>query len=302
MKNVIEDIEKDNNDYSSYIDKLVKELRDDQEVYEIIKPLNLNMKQVKDNIAKLTEFKNDYNYCKQCPGLDYCKKDNPRTSINIIKDGNYLNLNYSPCKKEIEKTKIDDSYVCFDFPEEWKKIGIKDLDLDTNKNRRLIIKQFLDIVKKTSNKWLYLMGNKKVGKSYILAALANEFIRYNLGRVAVVNYPKLSSFLADISYSNKDRFNTYMNLLKNVPLLIIDDFGDEYKNEYVRDNITIPLLNDRASNNKLTFFSSEFSIKDVSILNSIGKYSGPIRGKQLQNTLNSMCDKEIDLTGTVIYS
>jgi hypothetical protein len=38
--------------------------------------------------------------------------------------------------------------------------------------------------------------------------------------------------------------------LENCDLLVIDDFGSEFKSDYVRDQIVMPLLNERAKNNR----------------------------------------------------
>lgn len=286
-------------DFSKYISELVEQLRNDKDVYDSLKPFNFSVKEVKDNIAKLTEYKDDFNYCKNCPGINKCAKNNPLTSIRIIKEGNYVNLQMSPCKKMVDKMKIDSNYICSDFPEEWKSYSLNNLDLNTN-NRRLIIKNFKDILNNKGH-WMYLKGSKRVGKSFILAILANQFISLGYGKVAVASFPKLVSSLADLSYKFKNDFNNQMSILENAPLLILDDFGDEYKNEYIRDTIVIPLLNERVSKNLPTFFASEFSIKDVCSMYNVGKVSGSIRAKQLQNILNSMCEKEIDLGETAIY-
>ncbi len=286
-------------DFSKYISELVAQLKDDKDVYDSLKPFNFSVKEVKDNIAKLTEYKDDFNYCKNCPGINKCEKNNPLTSVRIVKEGNYVNLQLSPCKKMVEKMEIDSHYICSDFPDEWKSYSLSELDLNTN-NRRLIIKNFKDILN-NSGHWMYLKGSKRVGKSFILVILANQFISSGYGKVAVASFPKLVSFLADLSYKYKNDFNNQMNILSNVPLLILDNFGDEYKNEYIRDTIVIPLLNERVSKKLPTFFASEFSIKDVCSMYNVGKVSGSIRAKQLQNILVSMCEKEIDLGETSIY-
>ena len=49
----IKDIVNEEVDMKSYINKLVKELRDDIEVYELLRPLNLTMGEVRENIAQI---------------------------------------------------------------------------------------------------------------------------------------------------------------------------------------------------------------------------------------------------------
>jgi len=48
-----------------YIDEMLEELRNDVEVYEIIKQtLNPTVKMVRENISKFIAFKEDYDYCR----------------------------------------------------------------------------------------------------------------------------------------------------------------------------------------------------------------------------------------------
>lgn len=286
-------------DMKDYINQLVNELRDDMEVYEQVKKLDLTVGEVRDNIAKLTDFKDDYNYCKKCPGIDKCAKHIPHINMVISKDGGYISASYQPCSKIMEQISVDNKYLVAEFPSEWKKSSLKTLDLSDN--RRLIIKEFANILKGESNRWLFVNGNHKTGKSFLLVTFANEFVAMGLGQVAVVNTSSLTKKLADLSYSNKDEFSRLLVALANVPLLVFDDFGEEYKNEYIRDQIIIPILSEREHSSRLTFFTSEFTISEIQQMYSVGKAGGNIRGKQLGNILSSMCEKEFDLTGAAIY-
>lgn len=289
----------DKTDVKNYINKLVDELRNDIEVYEIIRGLNLTVGEVRDNIAKLTNFKDDFHICKNCNGINKCPKDTPCIVMHLKKEGNFVNSSYEPCHKVLEKIAIDNKYLCADFPDEWKLSTIK--TLDRSETRKLAIEEFVKILKGESSRWIFVSGNHKTGKSFLLVTFANEFASYKKQQVAVANSSRLISSLADSYYKDKDEFSRQMVALSNVDLLVLDDFGEEYKNEFIRDQIVLPLLSSREHNSKLTFFSSEFSIDEISKLYSIGKTSGPIRGRQLANILNSMCRNEFDITGASIY-
>ena len=286
-------------DMKDYINQLVNELRNDYEVYEQIKKLNLTLGEVKDNVARLTDFRNDYNYCKNCPGIEKCEKTIPHLSMELVKEGKYINITYTPCQKLIDKIKLDNLYLFDDFPKEWKSSTVKTIDL--TEKRRPIIKEFSKIVNGDSSRWLYVMGNHKVGKSFLMVTLANEFVSMNLGTVAIINAAQRIKELVDLSYKSKDEFAQAMLALGKVPLLLIDDFGEEFKSEYIRDTIIIPLLSEREHQNLLTFFTSEFTIEEIQKMYSIGANSGEIRGKQLMRLLKDMCVKEYDLSGVSLY-
>ena len=286
-------------DMKQLIEELVAALKADKDVYESLKPLGLTNKEVRDNIGKLADYQEDFNVCKNCPGFNKCPKKTPHISTYVYKDGSYLTTRSEPCKKLIEEMELDTKYIAKDFPQEWKKSVLKNLDL--SENRRPLIKEFVNIVKGKSHKWLFVKGNHKVGKSFVLVTFANEFVALGLGQVAIINANKQFKNLADIAYSDKETFKKTVDLLSNVPLLVIDDFGQEYKNELIRDQIVLPILNERAHADKPTFFSSEFTISEIQSLYSIGRNGGAIRGKQLGNLLKDMCEKEYDLTGASIY-
>ena len=293
------DIIKRNVDMKKYIDELLEKLKADKDVYESLKPLGLTIKDVRDNIGKLADYQEDFNVCKQCPGFSKCPKKEKHISMYVYKDGSYITTRSEPCKEFIKEMETDSKYVAKDFPQEWKKSVLKNLDL--SENRRPLIKEFVNIAKGKSNKWLFVQGNHKVGKSFVLVTFANEFVALGLGKVAVINAAKQFKNLADIAYSDKEGFKSTIDLLSTVPLLVIDEFGQEYKNEFIRDQIVIPVLNERSHHDLPTFFSSEFSIKEIQQLYSIGKNGGAIRGKQLGSLLTDMCEKEFDLTGASIY-
>jgi len=295
----VKDIEIQENDESSfkdYISQLVNELRNDAEVYEKLKALKLTNGEVRDNIARLDEFRQDYNICKNCPGINKCPKQTPHISMHLTKDGNFIQAQYEPCGKIIESVRHDSRYLVKDFPNEWKDSSLKKLDLSDV--RRPVIKAFANVLKGNSSRWLYLTGNHKVGKSFLLVTFANEFIALKDEQVAILSTPERIKQLADLSMNDNQAFNEEIAALSNVPLLVFDDFGEEYKNEYIRDSIILPILSEREHSSRLTFFSSEFTIKEVVQLYSVGKASGLIRSKQLANILNEMCEEEFDVSGT----
>jgi len=295
----IKDIVNEEVDMKSYINKLVKELKDDIEVYEQLRSLNLTMGEVKDNIGKLTDYREDYNYCKSCPGIEKCAKKTPHISMYIVKEGNYIATKYEPCKKIMEQIKLDSRYLVADFPSEWRYSNFSTIDLSAN--RRPVIRRIVKDIMEDKNDWVFIKGNHKVGKSFLLVAATNEFISKTNQQAAVINARTRFKELADLSISNPNEFTKNLVALSNVGLLVIDDFGDEYKSEYIRDQILMPLLIEREHKNKLTFFTSNYSIKEIQELYGVGKSGGEIRAKQLANILEEMCGEEFDLTGASIY-
>lgn len=295
----VESIVSEEVNMQKYINELVSAIRKDNDVYAEIKKLNLTVGEVRENAAKLTDYMNDFNYCKQCPGINQCDKKLPHTAIKIRKEGNFISTDVEPCAKILKQLKFDAHFIIKDFEASWRTSSLRDLDL--SENRRPAIKEFAKFLNGKNARWLYLLGNHKVGKSYLAVTFANEFVAVTDQKVAVMNCSERIKQLSDFSYKEKALLDNQLNVLCEVPLLVLDNFGTEYKNEFVRDQVIIPLLTERSNKSKMTIFTSEFTIDEIQKMYSLGKNGGEIRGKQLGNILRDLCESEFDLTGVSVY-
>lgn len=285
-------------DMNKYIEQTLNEIKTDIEVYEIIKSMNVKTSVVRSNVSKFLAFKEDYNYCKNCPGIEACRKSTPHLKLVLKYDGVSIEREFTPCDKILKKIEIDNMYVIDDFPKEWRQSNLS--TLDTTKERAQAVIEFKNILIGKSNRWLYIYGNHRVGKSFLLATFVNEWVNIKKEQVCFVNTQNYLKEMHSFSIEQKDLFSRKMVEISSIPLLVFDDFGNEFKSDYERDNVLIPILIERARNNKLTFFSSEFSLKDIEDMYSVSKASGP-RAKQLGRLLTQMCQQEINLSGVALY-
>ena len=72
MKKIINTLPDNNENFEKTINVLLNELKSDEEIYRSIKEQNMTVKEVKENIARLIEYKEDHDYCKHCLGIDKC--------------------------------------------------------------------------------------------------------------------------------------------------------------------------------------------------------------------------------------
>ena len=84
-------------------------------------------------------------------------------------------------------------------------------------------------------------------------------------------------------------------------VVVFDDFGSEYKNELIRDNIIIPILKNRAKQNKITIFTSDFSLKEIQQLYSFSRSGNDIMANQLRAILDSKIEKTIPINKVSLY-
>ena len=129
MKKIINTLPDNNENFEKTINVLLNELKSDEEIYRSIKEQNMTVKEVKENIARLIEYKEDHDYCKNCPGIDKCQKQFPHfaKSIRFDKQINYLYVNNVACHKYMEKIILDSLYERFAAPNEWKGIRLNSL-------------------------------------------------------------------------------------------------------------------------------------------------------------------------------
>ncbi|MFA7020140.1 MAG: hypothetical protein WC215_01080, partial [Bacilli bacterium] len=267
----------DKTELDTYIEQMVDELRKDVEVYEVIKQtVNPTLKMVRENISKFIAFKEDFDYCRKCPGVDNCRKATPHLQMRLVNDDGIIERSFTPCHKILKRIEIDSKYIYADFPEEWKEASLKTLDKTSERNR--IIRLFSQILQGNSTRWIYTRGGHRVGKSFLMATLVNDFIAAMRSSAAFINSANRIKEINDLSFSDKAEFAKKIVELSNIPLLILDDFGNEYKNDFIRDTIVLPILIERAKNQRLTFFTSDFSINEIGQLYETSK-AGAIRAK-----------------------
>ena len=82
-----------------------------------------------------------------------------------------------------------------------------------------------------------------------------------------------------------------MDKYKNAGLLVFDDFGNEFKSDFVRDNILYPLLSYRVKNKLFTIITSNYSIEDCASMYQTSNASKP-KIEQIRQMLKMMCSSE----------
>jgi len=282
----------------AFADKAINDLRSDSAVYNNIKAMNVTPEQVRAHLASFLDYQEDYHYCQNCPGVDQCQKPHPHLQLKLSLDGNFVERSFDPCEKIIRKWEQDRQYRISDFPIEWREAFLGNIDMTAN--RMAIVKAADEVIEGKAKRWLYLTGNPRMGKSYMMVAIINELIRNGQGPVEFLNTPTRLKELNDLAFTDKEGFKKTFDDYANVPVLVFDDFGNEYKNDYMRDTILYPILSERSKNGRLTFFTSDFTINEIGQMYSVSKAS-EIRAKQLARLLVSMCREPLKLDGISVY-
>lgn len=211
-----------------------------------------------------TAVKEQY-WCERCPGLAECPNlvKGHTTVLNRAHDTIVSAI--AACDKqitheeELRRRKLMRSYY---VSEETLQASFEGLVIDGGNLASVDAAiQFCEKVGTGERvKGLYLHGPFGVGKSYIMGAIARELSERNVASL-LVYVPdfirEMKDSISDQSYVGK------LELLKEVPVLILDDIGAENLTPWVRDEILGVILNQRANNHLPTLFTSNYSLEEL---------------------------------------
>lgn len=107
---------------------------------------------------------------------------------------------------------------------------------------------------------LYLYGENRTGKSYLLSGLANELTKNNVD-VIFAFVPDLIRTLRGAISTNQ--LEQRINILKRATVLILDDLGGENMTPWFRDEIILPILHYRLNANLMVHISSNLTHKGL---------------------------------------
>jgi primosomal protein DnaI len=278
------------NNLAEIEEKYYQEIIHDPLMLKKIQELSLSDKTVREFLGILISYQDDCHVCEHCPGVDQCPKDNPRTAMALLYDGRFLTRTNALCAPYLAQLNLESRYLCRDFPAEWLSVNLSDL----SRTNRIadVLNAFCIADKNSTSRWLFLNGEAGSGRSYILTALANDRIKNKDASVAFINANKRFDELKGLAITNRQAFDKRMKEFEECDLLVIDDFGSEYKSDYVRDQIVFPLLSERAKGHALTFFSSDFTLSDIQDLYSMNNRSAAVMAKQLVNLISSNLAQE----------
>lgn len=234
---------------------------EDKSFSQIVKSLDLPKEVLMKYTSSLMECACEFENCSKCKGLNQCKNLVPGSFMKADKYENGISFSYVECRY-LTKDKYKENVTYFDLPLRIKEASIANVYTD-DKSRVEIIKKmklFLDSYLKGEHpKGIYLYGSFGSGKSYLIAALFNELAKKNVKSV-MVHVPEL---LRSIKDSFDDDYSERFEELLNTPLLLLDDIGAEYLTAWARDEVLEPILQYRMDQELPTFFTSNYSIKEI---------------------------------------
>ena len=285
----------------SLIEQMKEALHACEGAYKFLKSLGMSDQVMEENITKIYDFVRDVNYCRKCPGIKKCKKDNAYLNTKITYTYGVVDTQLIPCKEILKRVSFERQFLVRDFPDEWLDVVMG--DIDKSKPKAEAGDTYMKYLRNEDTSWIYLKGGIGSGKSYFAAALSIDLAKRTIkGKcpICFINSAQRFLELSDLNKQKSDDFKKKLELYSTVPVLIIDDFGHGSRNDFIRDAIINEIITTRCNKKLFTIFTSNFTLDEIEVLYSTTN-AGAIMSKQIVKTIRMMCKKEIDLGDLKLY-
>ena len=263
--------------------KLIKkEILSNKKIQKIINDNNLNDKQIDDSMSIFLDIIEDENN----NNLFY-------TSEILLNSNGVVSRKLVPTKKGLEleskKNFVLKNITIMDYsvlPAISNNSQTQKKEFMWNEDRKQLLDYFrTDILTKLKKgeyfKGIYLYGEFGVGKSCFSQSLANYFASQGK-TVAYINNNDLANHLKNLFSTG---YKKTIDILKNVDFLFIDDIGSEKNSAWMISEIMFSILSHRMQVFKTTFFTSNFSYKQLEKEFRKGTEGGEFKARRLMERI-----------------
>ncbi len=136
-----------------------------------------------------------------------------------------------------------------------------DLSVEQQDNMDAAYRLAFDFAKNPEG-WLVFMGETGCGKTHLAAAIVN--FRYEIGKPAmfVVVPDFLDHLRSAFSPDSKVSYDQFFESVKTAPLLVLDDFGEQSTNPWVKEKL-FQLINYRYNSRLPTVITTRLSLDEI---------------------------------------
>jgi DNA replication protein DnaC len=232
-------MDKANFKFSGKVDeKVIKEILKNKVVIQFINENKLGKQEILDNLPVFHQFNNFENNM-YLPKLEF---RNGFAKLKII-----------PTKQNIANSNINNN-LWFGTLQDYS------IDFDALSSNKNQIREILEIqYRQLEGPGIYFWGGYGIGKTFSFQILANQLLLQNQS-VGFATTTEIFNGLKNEMRSNY--MPQLMEKLENVDNLFIDDLGMENVTNWSIETLT-SLLNYRWQNQKRTFFSSNFTMREL---------------------------------------
>lgn len=247
--------------------------------------------------AKLYEFLSEKNKIILGKGMIA-----PGYKPQLVLNNHMIDVSYVPTDALIEAQKskaLAKRVKSMSMSKDIKNATMNDFDMDGRGDALSQSLKFITEFVANPNAYhqaMYFYGSFGVGKTYLLGAMANELANRGY-QTTLMHFP---SFAVEIKNAISDnRVYDMLNAVKKSEILMIDDIGADAMSSWVRDDILGVILQYRMQEELPTFFSSNFSMKqleDEHLRISQKGEDEPLKAKRIMERVHFLA-KEVKIVG-----
>lgn len=218
----------------------------------------------------------------------------------LFLNGKVIDIRYVPTKAKLaqdRKQAAERRLQLIDVPTRLHDVSLSEIDVNDDRKQVLtLIYDFLRKYKQNSHiQGLYLSGDFGVGKTYILAGLANYVVTNMNKNVVFLHVPTFIAGLA--SHFDDNSLQSEIRRLSECDLLILDDIGAESLSQWSRDDVLGVILQARMDNVLPTFFSSNLDMEALeSHFEETRNATDPVKARRLMQRVRFLA-KEVVVSG-----
>ncbi|PAE05545.1 primosomal protein DnaI [Bacillus paralicheniformis] len=250
-------------DFQKRLEDMKEKVLSDKDVQEFLNSRQSEVDQgmIDRSLNKLYEFTQQSKACQDCPSLKECKNLIQGYHPKLVMNGKTIDVQYDRCpekkaadERERQRSLIKSIYIQQDL------LNATFADIDGDDPSRLKVLQLVtgflhDYNETGKGKGIYVYGKFGVGKTFMLAAIANE--------LAAKDHPSILVYVPEFVRELKNAIHDQsleekLEMVKSTPILMLDDIGAESMSSWVRDEVLGAILQHRMSHQLPTFFSSNF--------------------------------------------
>lgn len=246
---------------------IIDELLENVSIRAFLMKNDLSAEDVERHLLELMNYNIDISLCNTCTGTHECKQDTFGIQPHLAYIYDKIRVNYSECDYKVFANKANlkgDNIDYLFIPESLREAKFEDFDFTLGKNRTIIHNKMINFissyVKGEKPDGLYLYGEYSKGKTYMIAALANELSARGI-KVILAYYPDLAREIKSMISTNN--LEATIKKLKTIDILMLDDIGGENLSPWVRDEVLGPILQHRLLDKRPTFFTSNVDLKQL---------------------------------------
>lgn len=279
-------------DLKSEKNTLLEGILSDGLIISRLRLLGLQDQDIETNLALVSAFQDSEHLCEHCPGLSNCPQAFEGSKVDLLFQSGKLTSRLISCPENDALQNPIYQFLFRDFPEEW--LDKKKFALAKSQRAVQVIKSFLLAKQEKDHPWLYLVGESGSGKSFLAFNMAYSYAATKHS-VAFLSTPERFNMLKEFSYKDRANFDDLMVKLATIDLLVFDDFAKEYRSDFIRNTLLMPLLTLRDKAHLLTLFVSEKTPKDAALRYA---YNASVRDEAL--AINSLIEKNLH-DGKAVY-